>query len=288
MPVCFVAVHRNLHPSAAGGNHHVEVRVAQTVQKCLKRIDIVKCRGLADVATVQKNVDADPRHALFFGFRHHCLEVVNVRVDVTVRKQSEEVQGGVMVLYVGNQLFPSLGRKHFARFNGIGNQLCALRENLSRTERVVTDFAVAHIIVGGESHRRAVRFQGNHWVFFHQHIEVRGVSGLHRIGNRVGSKSDTVHHDGQNRSLDAGKAVEFFQNFVHVCSSIHKKHFHTYTIIAKKMQIAREFGKVFRKFKNGGRKGSTLTASNGKVTEQGGGNREGKRREDVDGTVRKV
>lgn len=190
-----------------------------------------------------------------------------MRVNVAVREQPEEVQGRVVVLDIGDQLFPCLGRKHLARFDGVGNQLSALCEYLSRAEGIVSDLAVAHVIVGGESYRRAVRLQGNHRIFSHQHIEVRRVGGLHRVGNRVGRESHAVHHDDHNRSFHAGELVELFQNLVHVCSSIHKKQFYTYTIIAKKRQIARGFGKVFRKFKNGGEKRLTIPAAERKIAE---------------------
>ena len=58
------------------------------------------------------------------------------------------------------QVFPRGGFVNFAALNGLVDQLRALRINLAAAEGIVTHFAVAHIVVGGQTHRRAMRLDG--------------------------------------------------------------------------------------------------------------------------------
>ena len=101
-PVGFVAVHGDAHPSAAGGDADIEIGAAQLRHEGFKGIDILQRGGLADITSVDQDMDAHAADALLLGLHDHCLEVVDVGVDIAVRKKPQEMQGGVPILYVGD------------------------------------------------------------------------------------------------------------------------------------------------------------------------------------------
>ena len=90
---------------------------------------------------------ADTCHALCLGLLYHGFEVVNVRMNVTVREQAEEMKCAAGLFDVADQCAPGVGGKHFARLDGLCNQLCSLRKHLPGAECIVTHLGVAHIVV---------------------------------------------------------------------------------------------------------------------------------------------
>ena len=208
-PVCLVAVHGNLHSAAARSNANIKIRRAERAEKVLKREDVVQRRGLANVAPVQQDMHADFANALFFRFDQHGFEVVDVRMDIPIRKQTKEMERALVCLDVADQLLPGGGSEHFARLDRVGNQLCALRKYLPGAQSVVPDLAVTHIVVRGETDRGAVRFERNHGIFRHQPVKVGRIGTFHRIGNGIRRKTDAIHHNGQNRAFYSVKILIF-------------------------------------------------------------------------------
>ena len=207
-PVCFVSVHGDLHTAAAGGDTSVEIGVVQSGEECLEGTDILQCGGGINVTAVQQNVDADGLDAIFLCLLDHCSQMIDVRVDVTVGEQTDEVQRGAVVQHLCLKGIPGVGGEHFTRFDGIGYQLCALCEDLSRAECVMADLGVAHVIVRGKTDGSAVCLEGDHGIFCHEHIQRRRVCAADCVGECVGGDTDAVHDDGNDGTLDT---VELFQ-----------------------------------------------------------------------------
>ncbi len=96
-------------------------------------------------------MNADPADALFFGFADHGFQMVDVRMHIAVRKQSDEMKGGFVINNVGNHFFPGCGLIQTPVFNALVDQFCALGINLAASQRIVTHFTVAHIIIGWQT-----------------------------------------------------------------------------------------------------------------------------------------
>ena len=200
LPVCLVAVHGDLHSAAAGR----DLRIAGTVcvqlcEKRFKRIDVVQCGSLPYVTTVEQNVYADGRHAFLLRLGEHCLQVVDVAVDVTVGEQPQEVELAA-VLGIGDQRFPRIGGEHLAAFDRRGYELGALCEHLTAAQCVVTDLGVAHIVIRGQTDRRTMRTERDHRIFRHKTIEIRGTREIYGIGFSGRRETYAVHNDGYDRT----------------------------------------------------------------------------------------
>ena len=125
-----------------------------------------------------------------------------MRVNVSVAEKSEEMQRGIVVFDVSDHLFPGVGSKHFAAFDGLTDQFCALSENLTGAECVVTDLGVSHIVVGGKSDSGAVRFEFKHRIVCRKHIERGRVGKFYGVSGVIGSDSHAVHYYSEDRSFD--------------------------------------------------------------------------------------
>ena len=212
-PVGFVAVHGDAHPSAAGGDADIEIGAAQLRHEGFKGIDILQRGGLADVTSVDQDMDAHAADALLLGLHNHCLEVVDVGVDIAVRKKPQEMQGGVPILYVGDQRAPRVGGKHFAGLDGLADQLGALRKNLTGTEGVVPDLGVPHVVIRRQTDGCSVCLEFNHGIGRHQTVQRGRVRLCDGVAGGVRRQSDAVHDQCQDRAPDALKIGKMFQLF---------------------------------------------------------------------------
>ena len=111
------------------------------------------------------------------------------------------MQRFAVVLAVGDQRFPGLRLVQRAGFNRLADELCALGVDLPAAERVVTDFAVSHVVVGGKTDGGAVRLEPRHGARRHELVEIRGVCLLDCVAAAAVAASDTVHDDQYNGFL---------------------------------------------------------------------------------------
>ena len=88
------------------------------------------------------------------GFPQHSNEVMDVGMDVAVGQQTQEMQR-LAGNGVGDQVF-QVSEHTACRFDGLTDQLRALRVDLAAAQRVVADLGVAHIIIGGQTDGGAV------------------------------------------------------------------------------------------------------------------------------------
>ena len=68
-------------------------------------------------------------------------------------------------------------------------------------ERVVTDFGIAHVVVGGKTDGGAVRLEPRHGARRHELVEIRGVCLLDCVAAAAVAAADTVHDDQYNGFL---------------------------------------------------------------------------------------
>lgn len=96
LPVRLIAVHRDLHSAAAGGDFRVKRRVAKGREKFLKRIHIIERGGLSDIAAVEQDVDPGRPYTVSLRPFHHRFQMIDVRMDVAVRKQTDKMKNGAV------------------------------------------------------------------------------------------------------------------------------------------------------------------------------------------------
>ena len=190
-------------------------------------------------------MNACTAHILFFRLHKHCFQMVDMRMHISVGKQTDKMHGAA-VFAAGNGAFPGLAFKHSAAFDGFADQLCALAEYLPGAERIVPDLAVAHIVIGGKPHRRSVCLQLYPGVLCQKPFQNGHIRSFYGVAVVPVSKTDTVHHDSENRAADAFKIFQFFQfhilNLPWFCKiSIHGY----YTARSKRMQ---DFSALFHNF----------------------------------------
>ena len=99
------------------------------------------------------------------------------------------------------QPLPSVCRVKFFGLHGFLNETRALREDTAGAERVVADFAVAHVRIGRHADMRAVCEEESLLCVFVEHVKDRRASEKHGIALIFSAFADTVENDDENRSL---------------------------------------------------------------------------------------
>jgi len=197
-PVGLVAVHGNDHTAAAGGDGVVAALGVQAFQDFFQLVHIVQSGGGGHVTAVQQDVAVDLLHALGVGLLQHGDEMGNVGMDVAVGQQTQEMQG-VAVLGVGDQVLPGVGRVESAAGNGLADQLGTLRVDLAAAQGVVAHFAVAHVLIGGQTDGGAVGFQIGVGAGGPKMIQRGGGSQLHGIAGAAVTFAYAIHNDQYDR-----------------------------------------------------------------------------------------
>ena len=79
----------------------------------------------------------------------------------------------------------------------------------------MSDFAVAHIGIGGHTHRRTVSFEGGGGGVGEEIIQHRSIGKFHSIAVGVFTETDTVHNDQHHRTAAGGECRILFKSFEH-------------------------------------------------------------------------
>jgi hypothetical protein len=82
---------------------------------------------------------------------------------------------GILGNAVAREFLPGVALIDFARFYGFVYKFRALRINLTAAKRVVTYFAVAHIVIRGKTHGVAVRFEAGVGALFEKSVKRGGI-----------------------------------------------------------------------------------------------------------------
>ena len=194
IPVSLVSVHCYFHSSAAGSYLSVEAFIVKRSKTILKILDISHTRGGRNVSSIQQNVTSYLGNALLFGSFYHYLQMRNIWMNISVRKQSDKMHCRLILHHICYQWFPCIRAKHFSAFNGLVYKLCALRINLSAAKSVMTNLWISHIVVRRQTYGVAVSFERSMWILFQKHIEGRGVCLRNCVAKPCLGKAYTVHN----------------------------------------------------------------------------------------------
>lgn len=142
-PVSLVAVHCDLHTSAAACYPALECAVVQFLEQILELLDVDLRSLRGNVTAVQQGVYSYLGDTIGLSLLYHVEQVLDVGMYVAVGQQTDEMHGGVLALYVSSQFLPCVGFVHLAALDALVNELCALRVDLTAADRVVTYLGVA-------------------------------------------------------------------------------------------------------------------------------------------------
>ena len=216
IPVCIVAVHGDYHSSTAGSDLCIKGAVSAEGSKELgKWIEVIQGRHLSYVSSVKKCMYSDLLYTFLLCLFHHSLQVIDVGVDVSIGKKTDEVKGGTVVLCILDKLLPGLSFIHLSRFDGRCYKLCSLAENSSAAHGVVSNLAVSHIGICRKTYSCSVSLQLCPGAGFIELVQILCDSRCNCIPFLVLSKTDTIHDDQDNRaiSLDFVILLQCFNHF---------------------------------------------------------------------------
>ena len=212
-PVCFISVHSNLHSAATGRDANIKAVISYRGKELLIRKNVIKCAGLTNVTTIKENMKSYSLNAILFRLLDKCAEVINVRVNITVREKTDKMKCGIILLYSISKSLPCLGCKDLARFNRLRNKLCALCEYLTGAKSIMSNLRVTHIVIAGKTNSSAVSLKRNHGILAHKHIKCGSMSCGNSICTVIGSNTNTVHNYCEKRTLNALEFCRFVKSF---------------------------------------------------------------------------
>ena len=202
-PVGVITIHGDEHASTAGGNTEIDAACVEFGKIVFEGVDILERACFANVAAVEEGVDPGGFNPLVLRFFEHGLEVINMRVNVSVGKETDKVELAAGVFHIGNKFFPGLAFEHGPGFDRGGYEFGSLGKNPAAADGVVAYLAVAHILVGGKTNRGTMRLEaGNRTglMKFRERFHVR-VGDCVAFG--VLSVSDAVHYNKHDRAFPA-------------------------------------------------------------------------------------
>ena len=211
-PIRVVTVHGDVLAAPAGSDASVKTVAAEFAQKSLEWHHIVQRAGLGHVAPVKQGVDAHFFHPLKLGTHHHGFEVVNVAVHIAVRKQANEVDHAPACFGASHDLLPGLALPDRAVGDRVGDQRRTLAVDLPGTDGVVANLGVAHVVVRGHAHGRAMGAQADVGALGHQSVQRGFAGGGNGAANIKLGNAIAVHDDDNNWAGHAGKSREFLKH----------------------------------------------------------------------------
>jgi hypothetical protein len=111
-------------------------------------LHVASSRLGVSVAAVTEEVDVDLGHANLLGYLEKSEQVVDVRVNTTVRDETEQVETAVALLCVGEALDDIVDLVELALLDGLVDADNVLPHDSAGTNVQVADLAVAHQTLG--------------------------------------------------------------------------------------------------------------------------------------------
>ena len=121
--------------------------------------------------------------------------MMDIAVHIAVGEQAQEMQRSAIGLHAADEFLPRLGGIDFAALDGLVDQLRTLGVDLAAAQGVVPHFTVAHIVIGRQTYRRAVRFDGKIRAGGFQFIQGGGGGLLDHVSQLGCAIAHAVHYN---------------------------------------------------------------------------------------------
>ena len=198
-PVGLIAIHSDLHAAAAGSDLILVGLVGELTEHILQLLHILQRRGGRHVAAIEEDMAVSALDAVFLGMAQQGEEVMNVGMDVAVGKKPQEMHGLVVFHAVSGEIHPSGRAEQRTILDALPHQFGALGVDLAAAEGVVADLGVAHVLIGGKSHRSAVGFEPGVGAGGKELVEIGGLGNCHSVAAAAVALANAVHDDQYNR-----------------------------------------------------------------------------------------
>ncbi len=135
----------------------------------------------------------------------------DVTVNVAVGEQADEVHRLSAFADAAHELLPLVAFEDLAAVDRHLNALGPLIEDPTRTKGVVTDLAVAHVVVARQTDSGAVRTKARRQGNPGEPVERRGPSKPNRVALVGGAAANPVHDDDEHRTGDSWERRMLFE-----------------------------------------------------------------------------
>ena len=125
------------------------------------------------------------------------------------------MERGIFFFDVGDEFFPDFAFEELAGSDRFADQFGSLGEYPAGTDGVVTDFAVAHVIIRRHTDGGTVGFEAGHRAACHKFTIDRHIGFENGIAVSVFTEADTIEYSENHRAAPGGEAAVFFQTFQH-------------------------------------------------------------------------
>ncbi len=128
---------------------------------------------------------------------NHFLQMIDMAVDISIRKKTYEMKSAVMALAEFYNGAPSFALKESSGFERFIDQTGSLCINSPRSYGIVPHFRISHILIGRESYRRSVSSEKCMRAILPQKIEMRRVTIFEGVTIPIFSIAYPIHdnHD---------------------------------------------------------------------------------------------
>ena len=214
-PVSIVTVHCNKHTTATRSNP--VIRILERSKIFLQRSNKSQRRSRVNIAAVKQRMNADFLDSFFISLGNHRLKMVNMTVNISVRNKSDKMQSRILILYIFNQLFPGFTLIHQSRLNRFTNKFRTLGKNTTATNRIVTNFAVSHIIIARKSNSSSMSLKFCVRTISCEPVQILHFRSLYRIAFNIFSVSNAIHNNQNNRTTTTFPIWIFLQSMHCIC-----------------------------------------------------------------------
>ncbi len=104
-------------------------------------------------------------------------------------------------LNITDKSLPAVGGEHLSRRDRLRHQLCTLSKDLAGAQRVVTDLAVAHVVVGRKADRGPVSLELYPGSRGEEAVKRLSISPGDGVCGAFGRESDPVHNYNKDRAF---------------------------------------------------------------------------------------
>ena len=142
---------------------------------------------------------------LFRAAAEECEQMVDVTMNVSVGQKADEVNRLAALPDAPHHCLPLLALEDLAARNRHLDTLSPLVEHTAGAECVVTDLAVAHVVVARKAHRSPVCAEARGGGDATEPIEGGRTGQPDGVALIGGAATHTIHDDGEDRPLDPRK-----------------------------------------------------------------------------------
>ena len=162
-------------------------------------------------------MNAQSFNSFLVSLSNHSFQMVNVRVNITVRNKTHQVESRTLIQNIFYKLFPSCTFKHRTRRNRFTNKLSTLSKNTTTTDCIVTNFTITHIVITWKPYSSSVSLKLSVRTISCKPVQILHFRSLNSIPFFIFTVTNAVHNYKNNRTAATFPIWIFFQSMHSIC-----------------------------------------------------------------------